>query len=137
MKITMKRALALLRKAVKAKGENHAVDECVYTDENGDHCIAGWVLAELGFEYDVDDGENGETFGVIQESLAENNLNFTESAVKVMTMAQAVQDGRWGSVDGLLPGLTLEELGTQDHSSMSWGAALDAACRVAALEKQS
>lgn len=49
-KITGEQAIKALRVAVANRGPQYRQVACLYTDRNGNHCIAGQALVNLGVE---------------------------------------------------------------------------------------
>ena len=98
--INVRDAMRLLRKAVKARGPETRSD-CEYRNEQGEYCIAGWVMNYCGVDLTTADAEihNNDTFGEdeVQDYLKEEGIRFTPAAITAISMAQAVQDGRFSS----------------------------------------
>lgn len=74
--------------------ESHGKKTCVYTDFNGNHCIAGEILHKFGFKLpEVDSYENTIP---IDELIYEMGYDtyFTEEAIELLSSAQNIADTR-------------------------------------------
>jgi hypothetical protein len=70
--------------------ENHEFF-CAYTNEDGDHCIAGEIIRMLGYDLpDVDDFQNTIPVGQLIDNLYAND--FDDEAVEMLYIGQKVAD---------------------------------------------
>lgn len=66
-------------------------NDCAYTDENGDHCIAGEIIRMLGYDLpDADDVQNTIPVAELIDNLYAND--FDDEAVEMLHIGQKVAD---------------------------------------------
>lgn len=104
-------ALRALEEAVAEYGEDYVVgaDSCLYTDDEGKHCLVGLALKKLGLPIPhVGHPKNVDVFSDIWQDWYPHT--FTIDARRVLSSAQELQDGShpWGVV--------LEVVKTGDYS---------------------
>jgi hypothetical protein len=67
------------------------LSNCAYTNEDGDHCIAGEIIRMLGYDLpDVDDFQNTMPVGELIDNLYANE--FDDKAVEMLYLGQKVAD---------------------------------------------
>jgi len=128
MLITKPKALALLEQIVNEYGADHISDRCTYTlwDSNKfeytrtPNCIVGQVLAKVDpaiIDRIVEDKEQSRgADNVLTDKAYVGDVRFSAPAVKVLNVAQILQDGRgWdgefgGSSDNMPWGQVLENV---------------------------
>ena len=65
--------------------------DCVYTNEDGDHCIAGEIIRMFGYDLpDFDDFQNTVPVGELIDNLYAND--FDDEAVEMLYVGQKVAD---------------------------------------------
>lgn len=66
-------------------------DACVYTNEDGEHCIAGEIIRMLGFDLpDVDDIDN---IAPVEQLISNRyDPNFSKDAIAMLQVGQATAD---------------------------------------------
>ena len=65
--------------------------DCLYTSEDGDHCIAGEIIRMLGYDLpDFDDFQNTIPLGELIDNLYAND--FDDEAVEMLYIGQKVAD---------------------------------------------
>jgi hypothetical protein len=98
-KITKRKALELLDKAVEAKGTEHTTSTCTYFDEQtgAPNCIVGYGFNSLGITLPDLIGEAAAN-GTEIVNLNVEGYKFTRKARRVLSIAQTLQDegSTWG-----------------------------------------
>lgn len=105
--ITGDEALALLKRAVDLRGDNHRAGECVYADGGKPVCLVGTALVEAGVPVlaleRMDRQQNGDGGSIdkprVLEILAsDGEVTLEPRALALFRTAQSYQDdgGTWG-----------------------------------------
>ncbi len=83
--------------------------DCVYSDEDGNHCLIGDVLVNLGFDVPAwDDWNNSNPIHQVIEELYPNN--FHEDAIEMLAIGQQTADRLTHQNNHLAWGLAKHEM---------------------------
>lgn len=84
-------------------------DECVYTNEYGDHCIAGQIISMLGFQLpDVDSYNNSLPIRTLLESVYTDK--FDDNAIEMLFVGQSTADKLTHNEDRLAWGFSKRDM---------------------------
>jgi hypothetical protein len=84
-------------------------DECTYTNEDGDHCIAGQIISMLGFQLpDVDSYNNSLPIRTLLESVYTDK--FDDNAIEMLFIGQSTADRLTHNEDPLAWGFAKRDM---------------------------